>query len=88
MFSFNHVELFGGVVKFTPIIEVILIIFVCHFIYDWRKDYRSTGWKLSDDSYVAELSENAFKAFQSTNEEYIAGIERYYEDLLAIKQES
>lgn len=44
--------------------------------------------KMSDDSYVAELSENAFKAFQSTNEEYIAGIERYYEDLLAIKQES
>lgn len=44
--------------------------------------------KMSDDSYVAELSKNAFKAFQSTNEEYIAGIERYYEDLLAIKQES
>ena len=38
MFLFNHVELFGGVVKFTPIIEMILIICVCHFIYDWRKD--------------------------------------------------
>lgn len=47
MFLFNHVELFGGVVKFTPIIEMILIICVCHFIYDWRKDYRSTGWKLN-----------------------------------------
>lgn len=47
MFLFNAVELFGGVVKFTPVIELILIICVIHFLYDWRKDYKSTGWKLN-----------------------------------------
>lgn len=47
MFLFNAVELFGGVVKFTPVIELILIICVFHFLYDWRKDYLATGWKLN-----------------------------------------
>ena len=41
--------------------------------------------KMRDDSFVAKLSDNAYNALKSTNEEYIAGIERYYEDLLAVK---
>lgn len=41
--------------------------------------------KMRDDSFVAKLSDNAYNAFKSTNEEYIADIEKYYEDLLAIK---
>jgi len=42
----SQVELFQGLVCFTPFWGVIDLLLVCHFFFSWIRSARTTGWKI------------------------------------------
>lgn len=42
----GHIEIFGGLLKFSPVLMCLNIILVLHFIFSWIYTYKKTGWKI------------------------------------------
>ncbi|MCZ4224377.1 O-antigen polymerase [Pedobacter rhodius] len=50
----NTIELFGGLLRFDKYLIIIDIALIIHFIYDWYRMYKRTGWTL--DYWTVSMS--------------------------------